>query len=92
MYGEKKNPFSLKFRICFPKYFFSLLSILLSEKLMHILLTLKQCLGSLQRKRKNAQMILPVSYIEIQSNCVSSEIDDDFSATITVKSMYKNSV
>lgn len=91
--GKKKNPFSLK---CLGFVFLNIFPLssvlLLSEKLMHILLTLKQCLGTLQWKKKNTQMILPVSYVEIQNNCISSEIHDDFSPSITVDPKYKNPV
>lgn len=53
MLGEKKNPFSLE---CLGFVFLNIFPLssvlLLSEKLMHILLTLKQCLGTLQWKKK----------------------------------------
>lgn len=78
-------------------YFLPLIS--LPSQFMCVLPILEQCLGSLQRKKNNkkknhkpkTQVLLPVSYAEMQSNCSSSEIDA-FPPFITGTPQYKNSI
>ena len=90
--GQTKSFQPQVFRICFPKYFSPLLSTTAGWEADAYFTDFETMFRDTPMEKKNTQMILPVSYVEIQNNCISSEIRDDFSPSITVDPKYKNPV